>query len=302
MRAGGEGPSRRSCLAGLLSAMLCPLPIIAHAGAMPRVAAVDWAGAESLQALGAVPLAVSDVATYREWLPGLILPAGVPDLGSRAEPNVELLTALRPELILVSNWQASLRSVLGGIAPIEMVSIIVPRTDPLENARTALRTLSAHLSRPAEAEAYLAAFDRTLDDLARAMPDRVRERPVYVGVLHEAGTQIFLYGPGSWVQSLMLRLGLRNALTRPTSVFGNALVDLAELAASPDAVLLYLDQGQRTRRAERALARSTLWQTLPMVREGRGRAIPPFYALGGIPSAWRCARLLHGALAQPARG
>ncbi len=302
MRAGGEGPSRRSCLAGLLSAVLCPLPVVAHAGAMPRVAAVDWAGAESLLALGAVPLAVSDAATYREWLPDPVLPAGVPDLGSRAEPNVELLTSLRPDLILVSNWQANLRGVLGGIAPIEIVTIILPRTDPLENACTVLRTLSARLSRAAEADAYLAAFDMALDELARTMPDRVRARPVYVGVLHEAGTQIFLYGPGSWVQTLMLRLGLRNALKRPTSVFGNALVDLAELAASPDAVLLYLDQGQRTRRAERALARSTLWQTLPMVREGRVRAIAPFYALGGIPSAWRCARLLHGALAQSARG
>ncbi|GGF58243.1 ABC transporter substrate-binding protein [Azorhizobium oxalatiphilum] len=300
MRGGGHGLSRRSCLTALLSAALCPLP--ASAQAAPRIAAADWAGAESLLALGIAPLAVSDTGTYRDWLPEIPLPDGVPDLGSRAEPNMEQLAALRPELILISNWQANLKGLLGALGPTETISIIVPRTDPLENARTALTRLGARLGREREAAAYLAAFDAALDGFARTMARQAEPHPVYVGVLHENGTQVFLYGPGSWVQTVMDRLGLRNALDRPTSAFGNALVDLAQFAATPEATLLYLDQGARTRRAERLLSRSTLWQALPMVQAGRVRAIPPFYALGGVPSVWRCVRLLSDALMPPDRG
>ncbi|GAB4065100.1 ABC transporter substrate-binding protein [Ancylobacter sonchi] len=289
---------RRRFLAGsaLCCATLSPaLSRPARAAAPPRIASTDWAAAESLLALGVVPLGVAETATYRQWLPDPALPAEVDDLGSRAEPNLELLAGLAPERIFVSNWQTGLVPLLGRIAPVQTVTIIDGRGDALGNARAALTQIGETTGRQLQAQACLDAFDA---DLARS-GDRLAgrlSRPVYVGVLHENGTQLFLYGPGSWVHDLMLRLGLRNALKRPTSAFGNALVDIAELADSPDAILLYLDQGARTRRAERALAGSSLWRMLPMVREGRVRAIPPFYALGGLPSVLRTLTVLDAAL------
>ncbi|MEP9378341.1 ABC transporter substrate-binding protein [Aquabacter sp. CN5-332] len=293
--------TRRACLSGLAAGAFCARFAAARGATPARIVAADWAAAESLLALGVVPLAVSDTTTFREWLPEIALPPSVLDLGSRAEPNLELLTELRPDLILVSNWQANLLGLFRAVAPAETVSIIMPRTDPMENARAALRAIADRIGRQGEATTYLAAFEAALR-MAGEDGHLSRTRPVYIGVLHENGTQIFLYGPGSWVQSLMNRLGLRNALTSPTSAFGNALVDLAQLAATPDAALLYLDQGERTRRAELALRNSTLWQALPMVAQKRVRAIPPFYALGGIPSIWRCARLLSNALSDRSDG
>jgi iron complex transport system substrate-binding protein len=285
--------TRRSLLAGLVG-----VPTVGFAGEAPhasRIAVTDWAAAESLLAIGDAPLALPDIAVYRQWLCEIPLPPGVVDLGSRAEPNLELLASLGPERILVSNWQRNLIALFRRIAPTETVTIIDGRNDPYDNARAALVQIAGLANRPAAAQAYLGPFEQALASFARALEGR-NLPPVYVAVLHENGTQLFAYGRGSWVDEVIRRLGLRNALRQPTSAFGNALIGLAELAGTPEALLLYLDQGERTRQAERSLATSTVWRNLPMVRAGRVHPIAPFYALGGVPSVWRCARLITSAL------
>ena len=266
-----------------------------HADEPRRIVATDWAAAESLLAVGIVPLAVADTEVYRQWLPALPLPDAVLDLGSRAEPNLELTAWLHPDNILISNWQTSLAGQFQRIAPTRKVTIIDPPSSPLANARLALRQIGDLVARESQAEKYLSAFEDALSASADDLRSQ-EEKNIIVGVLHENGRQIYAYGTGSWVDEVMVRLGLRNALTVPTSRFGNALVDLARLAGSPAAHLLYLDQGVRTRRAEYILGRSTLWGNLPIVKEGRVRPIPVFYPLGGIPSALRCAKVLTTAL------
>jgi iron complex transport system substrate-binding protein len=294
------GPTRRQCIAGLAGLTVCGGRAFAAASIAPRIAAPDWAAAESLLAVGVPPLAVADVDVYREWLPEISLPAGVVDLGSRAEPNLELLAALRPDRILISNWQRSLIDRFERIAPTQVLSIVAPPASPLDNAGAALAAVAAPLGKAEDARRYRTAFAATLAAGAAGLSDR-KGMPVIVGVLHENGRQLYAYGPGSWVHEILLRLGLRNGLAVPTSRFGNALIAVAQLAATPEATLLYLDQGSRTRRAESALRDNTLWRGLPLVRAGRVRAIPAFYALGGLPSAWRCARLIRDAVAEAPR-
>lgn len=266
----------------------------ARASAEPRLVAIDWAAADTLLALGIVPLAVSDVQTYRQWLPGSA-PKEMLDLGSRAEPNMELIASLKPDAILISNWQGNFAEQLQRVAPTLAVTIIAPGADPLQNSQTELFRLAKLHGREEQATAYLASFNAGLSRRAAEI-SAIGMPPVFVGVLHENGSQLFLYGEGSWVHSLLRRMGLRNALSRPTSAFGNALVDLAELAASPDAILLHLDQGDRTRRAARLLGRSTLWRNLPMVRAGNVCPIAPFYPLGGLLSVERAVGVIADAV------
>jgi iron complex transport system substrate-binding protein len=264
-------------------------------GSYPRIVTPDWAAAESLLAVGVIPVAVADTPVYREWLPEIPLPSEVLDLGSRAEPNLELIASLRPDRILMSNWQANLIGQFEQIAPTETIAIIDPPASPLKGARLALRQVAQPIGRASDVARYLGNFDNALKAYAQT-PRNSDNDGVVIGVLHENGRQLYAYGEGSWVHEILFHLGLRNALKAPTTRFGNALIDLAQLAASPDAHLLYIDQGDRTRRAERALHQSTLWQNLPMVRAGRVHRIPAFYALGGVPSVWRAARIISTTL------
>jgi len=294
---------RRHCVEALAVLTLYGLSgrVGVAAERLGRLAAVDWAAAESLLAVGVVPLAVSETSVFRQWLPECVLPESVVDLGSRNEPNLELLAALKPDRIFLSNWQRSLSASFQRIAPTEIVTIIDARREAYQNARMALAQIAERAGNAGAAEIYLDAFDRALKTYTRQLEPHAGS-PLYIGVLHESGSQIFVYGNGSWVGDILNQLGLRNALKRPTSAFGNAFIDIAYLAETPGARLFYLDQGERTRRAERRLRSSTLWRNLPMTRAGRVHRIPAFYPLGGMPSVWRFARLLTQALVQASEG
>ncbi len=290
--------TRRSLLAGFAFLAGGFRPRTAWADASSMIAATDWAAAESLLALGTVPIAVPDTGVYRQWMQTTPLPDSVRDLGSRSEPNFEMLAALHPECILISNWQTNLAPQFSRIAPVYTVTIIDPPKSPLDNAKRVLLDIGGIVSKGDAARRWLAEFDEA-QQAATARLRALTSRDVIVGVLHENGRQIYAYGAGSWVHEMILLLGLDNALRAPTSRFGNALIDIAQLAETPVARLLYLDQGARTRQAEIALSQSTVWNRIPIVREGRVQPIPVFYPLGGIPSAKRFMQIVLSALTEP---
>jgi iron complex transport system substrate-binding protein len=292
---------RRFCLLAAAQGFVACMPRRVSAEPAERVACIDWAAAESLAWLGVMPVAVPDLATYRRWLPEPALPETTVNLGTRSEPNLELLAEIRPDRIIVSSWQAGMLPRFARIAPAESAVVFDARRRPYARIRELLLDVGRLVGREDVARRRLSESDETLDALRRMLSVRAC-RSVYVVVLNDDGAQAFVYGKGSWVETMMGRIGLRNAWVGPTSFYGNSLVGIAELAADPDAAILYLDQGARTRRAETRLRASTLWRRLPAVANGRALSIPAFYALGGLPSALRCARILARAMGDVAKG
>jgi len=158
------------CLLSLL------LPLAGEAGqlvtatdatsATPRIATVDWTIAETLLALGVTPMAVGDVAPYRAWVGEPQLPAGVIDIGLRAQPNRELLAELKPDLILISPLAAPLAPTLSRIAPVHSIALYEPGTDLWLRLREATLTIAALVNKETEAERQLAALDQADADTA----------------------------------------------------------------------------------------------------------------------------------------
>lgn len=261
----------------------------------PRLVCTDWAAAESLAWVGHPPIAVPELAVYRNWLPDPPLPAATADLGARTEPNFEVLSALAPDGIFASSWQATALPQFERIAPTRLVRIFNAESQPYLNIRTLLLQVADVCGAQDVARRRLQSFDDDIQALRMGLGRRAGSA-VYVVVLHESGTQAYVYGAGSWVQSVIEALGLRNAWRQHTNFYGNILTGIANLAADPDASILYVNQGPRTQRAEAVLKNSTLWNHLPAVRAGRVVATDSFFALGGLPSALRCARLIAGAI------
>ena len=141
----------------------------AAAGSLPkRVVALDWSLAETMLALGAVPLAVGEAPNYRTWLTEPRLPPQVVDLGLMTEPNLELLVQLAPDLILVGNGQeAAIGRLLERIAPTVALSIYNGSEPPLQRARAVALELASLLGREEAGTALLASADRAFA-LARA--------------------------------------------------------------------------------------------------------------------------------------
>ncbi|MDU3077627.1 MAG: ABC transporter substrate-binding protein, partial [Mixta calida] len=96
--------TRRRLLAAMaLSPLLWQQTLRAETVDTHRIVALEWLPLELMMTLGVVPMAAAELFNYRDWVGGLELPASVIDVGLRTEPNLELLTQLKPSLILYSS-------------------------------------------------------------------------------------------------------------------------------------------------------------------------------------------------------
>lgn len=278
-------PRRQLLAAGLGLAALSAGP--ARAGAAPRLLALDWSIVETLLVLGQAPLGVPETGNYGRTVQQPALPPGCVDLGLRVEPNLELIQALRPDLVLINSGQDGfLGANLRRIARTETLRIYGTPQNPYAQAAQETRRLAAMLGAEAVAERYLDGVEQRLATLPRAAPDAA---PVYlISLLDQRHAMV--YGARSIFQRGLDALGLRNAWQRPTNGWGFAMSGLAGLAAEPRARLLHI--GPIPPEIEAALQGSRLWQGLPFIREGRFGLLPPLWVFGAVPTAERFSQLL----------
>lgn len=278
-------PSRRAVLAGL-AACLLPTPAFASPR---RIAAIDWGALETALALGIVPIAATELMQFRSLAVEPEVPPTVADLGLRGAPNLEYLAALRPELILISNFYERQRATLERIAPVLSLPIHATGQPPYAMAEQAARTLGAAVGRAAAAEALIAAARAELASL------RVRARfprPMFVVSLGDA-RHFRAFGRDSLFGDVLDRLGGGNAWEGPSAYSAAAPVGIEALARVPEAALAVV--APTPPEAARELATSAIWNALPMVRAGRVLYLPPIDHFGALPAALRFARALVAA-------
>ncbi|WP_395673426.1 iron-siderophore ABC transporter substrate-binding protein [Inquilinus sp.] len=269
------------------------LPAFARAEAVPRrIAAIDWAMLETLVALGVEPVAAAELQLFRVDAVEPALPPTVVDLGLRGSPNFELLTLLRPELILTSPYYTRHRAILETIAPTISLTFYQRGEPPLAKALAAVTELGRQLDLASRAEAVLAGVDQAL----AAGRDRLSGfagRPTYVINIGDA-RHFRSFGRDSMFGDVLDRLGLPNAWTRPTRFSFAAPVPIEALAETPEARIVIVSDIPVEARA--SLAGSVLWNALPAVRQNRVLRIGNVNPFGGVTAGLRFARLLADAL------
>lgn len=261
-------------------------PALAAAG--PRVAALDWALAETLLALGHPPIAIVAAMDWNRFVVEPRLPDGVADLGLQPGINFERLAVLAPDLILTSAFTQQLEPALARIAPVERFSIFEPGPVPLAQPRTLMLQLGERLGRRVQARAWLEEAERRLDDWRARLAARP-QRPLLLVNFIDA-RHVRVYGGAGLYQNVLDRLGLVNAWTGPTGYWGYATVGIERLATQADLQLLAFEPLPPD--AQATLRRSPLWTQLPFVRAGRVAVLPSVLMFGAMPSALRFARLV----------
>lgn len=281
---------RRAVLAG---AVLMPSTSRADG---PRVVSLDYGLAQTLLALGTAPVGLPDPADYRIWVIDPALPPGVADLGGRVQPNLEVVAALQPDLILAIPDHDPIAALLSRVAPVLRLPVYAPGATTWEWSRRAAATLGARLDQAPAAEALVAGVaDRC--EAARTLFTRTPARPVLLASVVD-GRHLRVYAGGSILQAGLDRMGLRNAWTGPTGKWGSATVPFEALARLDDAMAFLIEPLPPG--TDAALAGNALWQALPFVRAGRVMALPPVLMFGTLPSVDRLATLLtarHGRIA-----
>jgi|JRYH01.1.fsa_nt_gb ferric hydroxamate transport system substrate-binding protein len=284
----GMNLTRRAVLQGM------SLPALAACAPAPAglsrggVAALDWALAETMIALGEPPAGVVAAADWRRFVVEPALPDGVTDLGLQQELNFELIAALRPRLILISPFLERFKPKLDRIAPSVNLSVYEHADTPLANRIRITRKLASHIDAEHAADAYISALD-ALRDEAEARLSRLKRRPVLL-VSFIDNRHARVYGGSSLYADTLAWLGLQNGWRKPVGYFGFATVGLEDLATAADVELIAVEPVPPD--ISRALSSSPLWTELPFVKAGREGRIPPVFMFGALPSAQRFAKLL----------
>ncbi|WP_428028786.1 ABC transporter substrate-binding protein [Ancylobacter sp.] len=267
-----------------------------------RVVAMDFGLAETLIEIGRPPIALPDPGEWADWVVEPALPAGIANLGADREPNLELLAALRPDLIVTTPYLAGIRPLLEDFAPTREFSIYAPPGGhPYALSVAATRALAAAVGRPTEGEALIDRADATMAQArARFAETGMAERPVLVVNFLDT-RHVRVYGPGSLFGDVMARTGLVNGWTRTSNYWGFSTVGIEELAQSPASRLVYLEPISPDTLDK--LAQSPLWNSLAFVKAGRIHRLPPVLMFGMLPAAMRFARQLSRALErEPSHG
>ena len=252
----------------------------------PRIAAIDWAMAESAMALGHPPLAVAELKGLRRVAASLPAETTI-DLGLRGAPNLEALSLSAPDLILSSSYYSFIQPQLERIAPVLSQALYVPGEDPLPKLVALLPVLADALGDPGAAAPVLAEAEASFDGLAGRLAGQ--ERPFLLLEVGDA-RHVRIFGGDSLFGGTLHRLGRANAWTDGTQFAFHAPVPMERLADFPEAALVIA--GEVPVQARRSLERGALWNRLAPVLRGDVLQLPEINAFGGLPSALRFAREL----------
>ncbi|RQZ40233.1 iron-siderophore ABC transporter substrate-binding protein [Burkholderia sp. Bp9090] len=280
-------------------------PVVSQASAtMPvrpqRVVALDFMFAESVIALDLVPVGMADTAFYPGWL-GYQSDRlkHVTDIGSRQEPGLEAIAAVKPDLIIgVGFRHAPIFAALDRIAPTILFQFSpnvsedgVPVTQ-LDWMRQIFRTIGRVTGRDARAQAVEAQLDAGIArNAARlAAAGRGGER---IALLQDLGLpdRYWAYTGNSTSAGLARALGLDPWPKKPTRE-GTLYVTSADLLRQRDLAVLFVTATGMDVPLSSKLD-SPVWRFVPALRERRIALVERnIWGFGGPMSALKLADVM----------
>ncbi len=284
-------------------------PVVSQASAATpvrpqRIVALEFMFAESLAALDVTPAGMVDTAFYPGWLGyDNARLSRVTDVGSRQEPGLEAIAAVKPDLIVgVGFRHAPIFAALDRIAPTILFQFSpnlseggVPVTQ-LDWTRQIFRTIGAVTGRDARAQAVQARLDAGLARNAARLAAAGR-RGERVALLQDLGLpdRYWAYTGNSTAAGLARALGLGWWPGKPTRE-GTRYVTSADLLAQRDLSVLFVTATGRDVPLDAKLD-SPVWRYVPARRAHRIALVERnIWGFGGPMSALKLADVMTDTL------
>ncbi|MFC7547877.1 ABC transporter substrate-binding protein [Plantactinospora sp. GCM10030261] len=252
-----------------------------------KVVALEWGEAEMLVSLGAMPAGVADVKGYGTWVTAAKLDESVKDVGTRAEPSVDSIVALQPDLVVTETGRGE-----AIIAQLEkFVPVLVTKgsdaSDNLGRMRGDLKMIATAVGKTTEADKLLADFDAALDAGKKRITDAGAAGKYFAiadGWQEGSTVAIRMFGQGALVSQLGIQLGLRNAWEgKVDPEWGLGQTDVEGLTALKDKdVTFFYNASDGDDVFVKGLADNAIWTSLPFVKQKKLQKMPDgIWTFGG---------------------
>lgn len=251
-----------------------------------RVVALEWTFSEDLIAVGVQPAGNADNEGYGKWVTqDAALGSDVQDIGTRQEPNLEAIAALKPDLIIgVSFRHDKIYDQLKGIAT-TLIFNPYPEdnggVDQYSDMEQTFRTIAAAVGKTPEADAVLSDLDKHYADSKAKLEQAGKGGKEFVltqAFSNQNAAELRLFTDNSMAAATLAKIGLKNAWKSDKfEVYGYSTASVEALTNVQNAEFLYVVQETDDVFADK-LKDNPVWKNLQFVKDNRT------YPLGG--STW----------------
>ncbi|WP_425597816.1 iron-siderophore ABC transporter substrate-binding protein [Vibrio parahaemolyticus] len=245
-----------------------------------RVVVLNWDILEQVLALDIKPIAAPNLPGYRQWVVNPYAPESIEDIGTRAEPNLEKIASLKPDVILAASPQQDLIPLLRQIAPVVYLPNFSQNEAAAQTAIKHFRTLGALFDKQELAEQKLA----KLNDSFKQLRDKIRQHysaPLDVLVMRfSTPNSVLLSTENSTTDYVVEQLGLTNPIKVSARAWGIKQDRINRLQNLEQSYVLYVQPFPQ----ESKLNSSPLWQAMPFVKKQRVNSVRAVWAYGGAMS------------------
>lgn len=264
-----------------------------------RVVVLNWELLEQVLELGVTPVGAPNIEGYRKWVVQPAVPDGVADIGTRAEPNLEKVAALKPDVIVAALPHQDLIARLERIAPVVYFENFLQGQQHADVAIHNFQQLARLFGRQEQAEQKLRDMDRRFSILRQQLQDAFHgQLPEVVTMRILNPTTTLIFTGNSITQYALNRLGLTPVLALPAARWGVSRQRLTDLRTVSNGYVLYVKPFPQ----EQELTRSVLWRAMPFVRQGHVNAMSAVWSYGGAMSALYIAESVTQGLLEIAPG
>lgn len=259
-------------------------------GPAKRVVGTEWNVVESLVTLGVDPVGVADVKGYKAYDTAAPLAAGVKDIGTRGEPSVDTVAALKPDLIVATtDLPAAAIKQLDKVAPV-VVTQAADASRQIDQMTDTVNLIAKATGTEDKAETQIADFRQKLVDGKKELAEAglAGEKVAFADGWKE-GSQVSVrpYAKGSLLTDVNTELGLVSPWTmKGDKAYGLAATDVEGLTGIGDSQFVYIannaDGGDPF---ADGLKDNAVWKSLPFVKKDDAHRLPDgIWMFGGTAS------------------
>jgi ferric hydroxamate transport system substrate-binding protein len=243
-----------------------------------RVVVLEWTFTEDMVALGVQPIGNADNTGYKQYVSSeAALDSSVTDVGTRDEPNLEAIAALKPDLIISNvDGNAAIYDQLKAIAPTVEYSLNSGNGYDYDKMVEIFNNIAVALGKEDKAKQVLKELDQHYAQAKEKLAAAGKAEFHYIltqAFTYQNAASLRMFADNSVVVGTLAKIGLVNDW-KPAKLepYGFSTVGIEALSAVQDSNFLYIVQPDDDVFGA-ALKNNSVWNGLNFVKEKRTYAL-----------------------------